>query len=107
MLFTLDTVYSKNASGAEQIPETSKFKSNINGLRVPAGRTGGERVGYLQAWSRIWSRDYREQIQLGDIICFFKIWDGDACYVSQATPIVTSLQFLGVFSAISNAGLSN
>ena len=24
----------------------------------------GEPVGYLQAWPRIWTRDYREQIQL-------------------------------------------
>ena len=25
---------------------------------------GGEPFGYLQAWPRIWARDYREQIQL-------------------------------------------
>ena len=25
---------------------------------------GGEPVGYLQAWLRIWTRDYKEQIQL-------------------------------------------
>ena len=25
---------------------------------------GGEPVGYLQPWLRIWTRDYKEQIQL-------------------------------------------
>ena len=27
-------------------------------------QAGGKPAGYLQAWSRIWTRDYREQIQL-------------------------------------------
>ena len=27
------------------------------------GGLGGKPAGYLQAWSRIWTRDYREQIQ--------------------------------------------
>ena len=41
LLFTLSSIYSTNASGAEQMPETS----NSRGLRIPAG--------FLQAWLRI------------------------------------------------------
>ena len=38
------------------------FKLNLTGLRIQL--TGGKPASYLQAWSRIWTRDYREQIQL-------------------------------------------
>ena len=31
-------------------------KSNLKGLSI--------QTGYFQAWPRIWTRDYREQIQL-------------------------------------------
>ena len=54
-IFTLSSIYSTNASGAEQIP-----KSNLTESQLARGKT----VGYLQAWPRIWTRDYREQIQL-------------------------------------------
>ena len=35
-LFTLGSVYSTNASGVEQMPETN-YISNIKGLTIPAG----------------------------------------------------------------------
>ena len=44
-LFTLGSIYSTYASGAKQMAETNN--SNI----------------ILQAWSRIWTWDYREPIQ--------------------------------------------
>ena len=34
---------------------------NLTGLAIQL--TGGKPVGYLQAWSRIWTRDYGKQIQ--------------------------------------------
>ena len=43
-MFTLGSIYSTDASGSEQM--------EANQLAI------------LQAWSRIWTRDYREQIQL-------------------------------------------
>ena len=48
-LCTLGSIYSTNAGGAGQMTETN----NSN-----------QTAGYLQSWSRIWTRDYREQIQL-------------------------------------------
>ena len=38
--FTLGSIYSTNASGAKQTPETNKFESNIhvNGLRILIGQ---------------------------------------------------------------------
>ena len=36
------------------------FKYNITGFKTPTGRR--QPVGYLQAWPRIWTLDYREQI---------------------------------------------
>ena len=38
------------------------LKLNLTGLRIQL--TGGKPASYLQAWSRIWTRDYHEQIQL-------------------------------------------
>ena len=56
---------STNASGAEEIPETNKL-SNMNGLRIPTGR---RQISWLftsvvEDLNLIWTRDYREQIQL-------------------------------------------
>ena len=36
-LFTLGSVYSINASGFEQMPETNYIYQNIKGLTIPAG----------------------------------------------------------------------
>ena len=49
-LFTLSSIYSANASGAEQMPEKQL--------------AGGKPTGYLQAWPMIWTCHYHEQIQL-------------------------------------------
>ena len=40
LFFTLGSIYSTNASGAKQSPETNKFESNIlvNGLRILTDR---------------------------------------------------------------------
>ena len=40
LFFTLGSIYSTNASGAKQSPETNKFESNIhvNGLRILIGQ---------------------------------------------------------------------
>ena len=40
LFFTLGSIYSTNASGAKQSPETNKFVSNIhvNGLRILIGQ---------------------------------------------------------------------
>ena len=48
-LCTLGSIYSTNAGGAGEMTETN----NSN-----------QTAGYLQSWSRIWTRDYHEQIQL-------------------------------------------
>ena len=40
------------------------FKSNLTGLRIPAGRRQIQLAIILQTWRRIWTRDYREQMQL-------------------------------------------
>ena len=39
-----------------------QFKLNLRGLKVPTGRRQTTLV--LQAWLRIWTRDYRKQIEL-------------------------------------------
>ena len=44
--------------------ETNEFKWQNNKVKNPNARVGGEPVGYLQAWRRIWTRDNKEQIQL-------------------------------------------
>ena len=33
-------------------------------IQIELNRDGGKAVGYLQAGPRIWTRDYREQIQV-------------------------------------------
>ena len=40
LFFTLGSIYSTNASGAKQSPETNRFESNIhvNGLRILTGQ---------------------------------------------------------------------
>ena len=48
-LFTLGSIYSTNASGSEQLPETNNLLAE------------GKPAGYLQTWPRILTR---EQIQL-------------------------------------------
>ena len=35
---------------------------NLTGLGIQLA--GGKPAGYLQAWLRVWTRDYRKQIQL-------------------------------------------
>ena len=53
-LFTLDIIY---ASGLKQTNALNEyFKSHLTG--------GGKPLGYLQAWSRIWTRDYQEKFRL-------------------------------------------
>ena len=52
MLFTLCSIYSTNTGGAVPLPEKEFYLAR------------GKPVGYLQVWSRIWTWDYREQIQL-------------------------------------------
>ena len=62
LLFTLDIIYSTDASGLKQTNALNEyFKSH---LTEESQLPGGKPVGYLQAWSRIWTWDYREQIQL-------------------------------------------
>ena len=55
-LFILGSIYSTCAILAEQMIE-----SNITGLRIPTSRRQTS-CSYLQVWSKIWTRDYREQI---------------------------------------------
>ena len=59
LLFILGSIYSTCAILAEQMIE-----SNITGLRIPTSRRQTS-CSYLQVWSKIWTRDYHEQIQLG------------------------------------------
>ena len=36
---------------------------NITRLKIPAGSLEANQLAIVQAWLRIWTRDYREQIQ--------------------------------------------
>ena len=54
--------------------ETSDLNGIEHGYKSQLAR--GKSAGYLQAWPRIWTRDYREQIQLavrGDLNSGFRI----------------------------------
>ena len=61
-LFSFSSIYSTNVSGAQEIPETNNCTWTKQGKESQLA--GGKPAGYLQAWPRIWTRDYREQIQL-------------------------------------------
>ena len=55
-LFTLDIIYSTDASGPKQTNALNEyFKSHLTEESL---LLGGKPVGYLQAWSRIWTWDY-------------------------------------------------
>ena len=62
-LFTLRSIYCTNVSEAEQIPETNN-STWINRVKNHNWPEANQLPGYLQVWSRIWTRDYHEQIQL-------------------------------------------
>ena len=36
---------------------------NITRLKIPAGSLEANQLAIVQAWLRIWTRDYREEIQ--------------------------------------------
>ena len=61
-MFTLCSIYSTYASGVEQMSETNNWNQTLQ-VKNPNWQEANQ-LGYLQAWSRIWTRNYHEQIQL-------------------------------------------
>ena len=48
---------------AKQVTETNNSNQTINRVKNPQ-LAGGKPAGYLQAWSRIWTREDCDEIQL-------------------------------------------
>ena len=96
-------VYSTNASGAEQMPET-----NIR-VKNPKWPEANQLAIYKRDWVRIWTREYREQIQLavreglelgaselkvGQIV-FMRVQTLRACLHGRGWPQIGEVRFRG------------